>query len=81
MGKVATVFKVYMENGKEDGVIKNIKDNLKPNAIQAEEIAFGIKVLKVMFVHEDEEGSTSFEEKLRKVPDVTEVETDSESLL
>ncbi len=81
MGKVATVFKVYIENGKEAEVSKAIKEKLKPNGMQIEEVAFGIKVLKVMFVHEDEEGSTSFEDGLRKIPDVTEVEIEGESLL
>jgi translation elongation factor EF-1beta len=81
MGKVATVFKVYIENGREAEVSKEIKETLKPNGLQVEEVAFGIKVLKVMFIHEDEEGSTSFEENLRKIKDVTEVEIDGESLL
>ena len=81
MGKVATVFKVYIENGKDAEVSQEIKDKLKPNGLQVEEVAFGIKVLKVMFIHEDEEGSTRFEESLRKIKDVTEVEIDGESLL
>lgn len=81
MGKVATVFKVYTEGGKEAEVSKEIKDKLKPNGMQMEEVAFGIKVLKVMFVHEDEEGSTAFEENIRKIKNVTEVEIEGESLL
>ncbi len=81
MGKVATVFKVYTENGKEAEVSKEIKEKMKPNGLQVEEVAFGIKVLKVMFVHEDEEGSTSFEENLKKMKGVTEVEIEEESLL
>ncbi len=81
MGKVATVFKVYIESGKEAEVSKEIKDKLKPNGFQMEEVAFGIKVLKVMFIHEDEDGSTAYENNLRKIKDVTEVEIDGESLL
>jgi translation elongation factor EF-1beta len=81
MGKVATVFKVYLEQGKENEIMKNISATLKPQAMQMEDIAFGIKVLKIMYVHEDTEGSTGYEEKLRKVAGVTEVEVAEESLL
>lgn len=81
MGNVATVFKVYMAEGKEQDITKDIKEKLKPTSMQIEEIAFGIKILKVMFVHEDTEGSTVFEEKLRKIKGVNEVEVADESLL
>ncbi|MCL5419958.1 MAG: hypothetical protein M1354_03735 [Candidatus Marsarchaeota archaeon] len=81
MGKVATVFKVYVDNGTDASASREIKEKLKPNGIQSEEVAFGIKVLKVMFIHEDDEGSTAFEEKLKRIHNVTEVEIDSESLL
>ncbi|MEM3839010.1 MAG: hypothetical protein QXF01_00300 [Candidatus Micrarchaeaceae archaeon] len=81
MGKVATIFKIYIENGKEDEVSNEIKKKMNPNGLQKEEVAFGIKVLKAMFIHEDEEGSTKFEEALKKIPNVTEVEIESESLL
>ncbi|MCL4375490.1 elongation factor 1-beta [Candidatus Marsarchaeota archaeon] len=67
MGSVATVFKVYPEPGNEDAAKKEIEAKLKPKGIQVEEIAFGIKVIKVLFVHDDKEGSTELEEKLRKV--------------
>ncbi len=81
MSTVATVFKVYVEPGKETEVLDNIKKTMNPKAMQSDEVAFGIKVIKVMFVHEDQEGSTLFEEKLRKINGVTEVEVDQESLL
>lgn len=82
MGKVATVFKVYAEDvSKSDSIRAEIVKGLKPESIQVEEIGFGIKVIKVMFVHEDQEGSTRFEEALRKVGGVKDVEVDDETLL
>ena len=81
MGNVATLFTVYPDAGKEAEVQKAITDKLRPKGMQLEEVAFGIKVLKVMFVHEDTAGSTVFEEKLKKVAGVTEVEVADESLL
>lgn len=79
MGKVATIYKVYADNAEQ--VRDTISKSLKPQSIQLEEIAFGIKVIKVMFVHEDEEGSIVFEEKLRGIEGVKEVEVAEESLL
>ena len=79
MGKVATIFKVYAED--TDKVSSEIKEKLNPKSIQAEEIAFGIKVIKVMFVHEDSEGSIVFEEKLKAISGVSEVEVADETLL
>ncbi len=81
MSSVATVFKVYVESGKEQEVSDSIRKTLNPKAVQTDEVAFGIKVLKVMFVHEDSEGSTALEDGLRKIGGVTEVEVEDESLL
>lgn len=81
MAKVATLFKVYVDQGNDAAVSKEIGSKLKPTSIQVEEVAFGIKIIKVMFVHEDTDGSTSFEDKLRNIKGVTEVEVAEESLL
>lgn len=81
MGDVATIFKVYADTGKEMDVRDNIVKTLKPKSIQLEEVAFGIKVIKVMFVHTDEEGSTAIEEKLKLIKNVTEVEVADQTLL
>ncbi len=81
MTDVAVLFKVYTAEGQADNVAKVVKDTLKPNAMQVEDVAFGIKILKVMFVHDDKVGSSEFEEKLRKISGVNEVEVAEESLV
>ena len=81
MGKVATLFNVYANPGSEQLVSSEIKEKLKPNSIQTEDIAFGIKVIKVMFIHEDSEGSEKLEEKLRAIPEANNVEVSEESLI
>lgn len=81
MGKVATLFNVYANPGKEEQVSKEIKERLKPNSISTEDIAFGIKIIKVMFIHEDSEGSDKFEERLREVKETNNVEVAEESLI
>ncbi len=81
MGKVAVLFRVYAEGGKEAEVMNRIREELKPNSMEQEEVAFGIKVIKVLFIHDDSEGSSVFEEKLKKTQDVNEVEVIEESLI
>ncbi len=82
MGKVATVFKIYLEDiAQADSISKQISQELKPTGVQVDDIGFGIKVIKVMFVHEDQEGSTSFEEGLRKISGIKDVEVEDETLI
>ena len=82
MGKVATVFKVYADDGTDpESILKKIFAEMKPTSMQMEEIGFGIKVIKVMFVHEDSDGSTEYEKKLMAFQGVKEVEVAEESLL
>ena len=82
MGKVATVFKVYPESFDQAEELRSrIISQMKPTSSQLEDIGFGIKVIKVMFVHEDQEGSTKYEEGLRKISGVKDVEVEDESLL
>ncbi len=81
MGKVATLFNVYANPDREEAVAKEIREKLKPNSIQTEDIAFGIKIIKVMFIHEDSEGSEKLEEELRAIPETNNVEVSEESLI
>lgn len=81
MGDVAVLFRVYAEEGKEEEVRKSITDQLKPKGSQLEEVAFGIKTIKVLFVHDDSQGSSEIEELLKKIPGVSQVEIVEESLM
>ena len=82
MAKVGVLFKVFAQEGRLEEVIEKIKSDLKPQDIRSEELAFGIKIIKVLFVFEDSEtGSSNVEEKLKKVNGVSEVEVEQESLI
>jgi translation elongation factor EF-1beta len=81
MGTVAVLFRVYAEGGKEENVRKEIIDKLKPKGSQLEDVAFGIKTIKVLFWHDDSQGSSQIEEELKKIPGVKEVEIIEESLV
>ncbi|MDE1855217.1 MAG: hypothetical protein KGH57_02775 [Candidatus Micrarchaeota archaeon] len=80
MGNVAVLFRVYTQEGKEEQVRKEITDRLKPKGSQLEDVAFGIKTIKVLFIHDDSMGSSVIEEQLKKIPGVNEVEIVEESL-
>lgn len=82
MSKVAVLFKVYPQEGMLDKAVANIKEKLKPAAMQTDDIGFGIKVIKVMFKFDDTETSSSkIEEELKKVEGISEIEVEEEGLL
>ena len=82
MSRVSVIFKVYPKEGNIDDTIKRIKEGLSPVAIQSEEVAFGIKVIKARFVFDNEKtNSSTIEEQLRKMEGVSEIEVEEESLM
>ncbi len=82
MSKVAVIFKIYPMEGRIDEVMGKIKDALKPVAMQADDVAFGIKVIKARFVFDDQQGaSSSIEEQIKRIDGVSEVEVEEESLI
>ena len=82
MGKMGVIFKVYPEEGALDKAMNGIKEKLKPVGMQAEDVAFGFKIIRVFFTFEDEyKASAKMEEALRGIEGVKEVEVEEESLL
>lgn len=81
MGDVAVLFRIYAVEGGLDKVKKEIVEKLKPKGLQIEDVAFGIKTLKVLFIHDDKTGSSDIEEAIKKIPGVNEVEVLEETLI
>lgn len=82
MASVVVIFRVYPEDDQLEGAISGIKSAMNPNQIETEEIAFGIKLIKVMFKFDDASNTSSnLEEQLRKIAGVKEVEVAEETLL
>ena len=82
MSKVAVLFNVYPEDNMLDKAVENIKKAMNPPGLQVEDIAFGIKVIKVMFKFDDTRTSSSkIEDELRKVQGVGETEVIEEGLI
>ncbi len=77
MGKISCVYKVMPEDAETDlEEIKNqIRDVIDVEDIGEEEVAFGLKAVKVSTITTDEEGGTdTVEEKLEKVENVQSIE-------
>jgi translation elongation factor EF-1beta len=82
MSKVAVLFKVYPDDNMLEKAVENIKKAMNPAGLQVEDIAFGIKVIKVMFKFDDSQTSSSkLEDGLKKVQGVSEIEVVEEGLI
>jgi len=74
MGEVAVVAKVFPDSMEVFGKLKeSIKKSVKPFRIEEEEIAFGMKALKVTVVVKDA-GGEDVEGKLKRIKGVSEVQ-------
>lgn len=77
MGKISCVYKIMPEDAETD--LENIKDDIKElidvQDIGEENVAFGLKAVKVSTITTDEEGGTdAVEEKLEKLEGVQSIE-------
>ncbi len=82
MSTVAVLFRIYPKDGMLDTVMQNIKKSLNPVGMQAEDIAFGIKTVKILFRFDDEKtGSSDIEKSLKDIEGVDEIEVIEESLV
>ena len=73
MGKISCVYKVMPEDAETD--LEDIKDQIKEvlevEDLGEEEVAFGLKAVKVSTITTDEEGGTdAVEEKLEEIDNV-----------
>lgn len=74
MGEVAVVAKIFPESMEVFEKLKGeIKRRMNPYRIEEEEIAFGMKALKVTVIVKDE-GGRNIEEELKRVKGVSEVQ-------
>ena len=73
MGEIACVYKVMPEDSETDlePIKDELRDRLDVDDIGEEEVAFGLKAIKVSLVTTDEEGGTdAVEEELEKLENV-----------
>jgi translation elongation factor aEF-1 beta len=77
MGKISCVYKVMPkdENSDLEEIKDQIQDLIDVEDIGEEEVAFGLKAIKVSTITTDEEGGTdAVEEKLEQLEDVQSIE-------
>ena len=77
MGDISCVYKVMPEDAETnlDSIKEQIKDLIDVQDIGEEEVAFGLKAVKVSCITTDEEGGTdAVEEKLEKLDNVQSIE-------
>ncbi len=77
MGKISCVYKLSPEDAETD--LEEIKDDIRDlidvQDIGEEEVAFGLKAIKVSTITTDEEGGTdAVEEKLEQLDNVQSIE-------
>ena len=73
MGKISCVYKVMPEDAETDleTIKRQLKDLLDVEDLGEEEVAFGLKAVKVSCITTDEEGGTdAVEEKLAELDNV-----------
>ena len=73
MGKISCVYKVMPEDAETDleTIKEQVRDLLDVEDIGEEEVAFGLKAVKVSCITTDEEGGTdAVEEKLAQIENV-----------
>ena len=83
MGKAMIVYKVYPEEGVDLGELEErIRKIEKVTDIKREPIAFGLELLKVAMVMDDKkEKPEEYENQLKAVPGIKNMETDSINLI
>ncbi|NYZ78686.1 elongation factor 1-beta [Candidatus Micrarchaeota archaeon] len=82
MGTAAVIIKVFPESPEMLEKVKcSIQNELKPYKLEEEEVAFGMKALKVTILVKDSSGGSDIEEKLKKIPGVSEVQTEEVTLI
>jgi translation elongation factor aEF-1 beta len=82
MGTAAVITKVFPESPEMlEKVKSSIQSELKPYKLEEEEVAFGMKALKVTILVKDSSGGGDIEDKLRKIPGVSEVQTEEVTLI
>ena len=81
MGKVMTVMKVFpLENADLDALLERVKKVEGCTVAKIEEYVFGAKIIQASFICDDAAGR-DFEEELKKVEGVSEVQVDEVGLL
>ncbi len=78
--EVAVSMKLFLENqNKINETIDEINKVIKISNFKIEDIGFGIKVLKIIFLMPDQGGIDKIEEKIASLPNISQVQVEEVS--
>lgn len=78
MAEVIVRTKIYAKNPKDiEKIGKELAKIAKVGESKTEELAFGIKILRIVFIVNESEGLETLEEKIKKIKGVSQIEIDS----
>ncbi len=83
MGKVAIELKVLPENPEIDveKIADEIKSKIEVKDVKIEPFVFGMKMIKVLVIGDDSEGTDKIENAISEIDGVGEVEVESVTLI
>lgn len=80
--EVAVSMKIFLEDqGKMDETVAEIGKVVKVTSTKTEDIGFGIKALKIIFLMPDGGGIDEIEEKIAAIPNISQAQTEEVSRL
>lgn len=80
MAEVSVVARIFSEDAEKfDEIKENLSKQIRVVDAKVEEIGFGVKILRVLFVVPDTQ--SDFEERIKSIPGVSGVQIDDVSLL
>lgn len=82
MGQVAVVIKILPDSPENFASMKeNIIKTFNPKSVKEEDVAFGLKALKIMVIMDDKEGAGNIEEKIMQIKGVGQAQVEDMTLV
>ncbi|MEM4389381.1 MAG: effector protein [Candidatus Micrarchaeia archaeon] len=77
MAQVAAVVRIFPQDAERvEELRQRVESELRPSRIEIEDIGFGVKALRITLILSDETGG-DVEERVRRIPGVSEVSVES----
>ena len=82
MGEVAVIIKILPDDIASFNTMKeNVIKTFNPKSVKEEELAFGLKALKIMVIMDDKQGAGNIEEKIMQLKGVGQAQVESLTLI
>ena len=82
MGEVAVVIKILPDDPANfESMKENIIKTFNPKSVKEEELAFGLKALRIMVIMDDKQGAGNIEEKIMQTKGVGQAQVEDMTLV